>query len=62
MSNLEVAEKMYQCFKHGGLGTLNTEVFEDLVWTLPAHNPIAGAKKAIDEVLAFLGRLQKLGI
>lgn len=63
MSNLEIVEKMYQCFRKGELETLKTEVFaEDLIWNVPGHSPIAGTKKGIDEVLAFLGRLRKLSI
>ena len=63
MLNVEVVEKMYNCFKTGDLETLKKEVFaEDLVWKLPGHNPIAGTKKGVDEVLAFLGRLRKLGL
>ena len=63
MSNLEIVEKMYQCFKNSDLETLKNEVFtEDLEWNLPGHNPIAGTKKGINEVLGFLGSLRKLGI
>ena len=63
MSNLEVVEKMYQCFKNGDLETLKTEIFaQELEWHLPGHSPMAGTKKGIGEVLGFLGSLRKLGV
>lgn len=62
MSNIEVVEKMYHCFKTGDLATLKAEVLdENIVWDLPGHNPLAGTKHGIAEVLAFLGRLKSLG-
>lgn len=62
-SNVEVVEKMYQCFKAGDMETLKAEVFaEDLQWHLPGHHPLAGTKKGVDEVLAFFGRLRSLGL
>ena len=63
MSNVEIVEKMYQCFKKGDMETLKAEVFaEDLVWHLPGHHPLAGTKRGISEVLAFFGRLRSLNI
>jgi uncharacterized protein len=62
MSSIEVVEKMYHCFKTGDMDTLKSEVFaEDIVWNLPGHNPLAGTKRGINEVLAFFGRLRALG-
>src|SRR5258708_38005131 len=62
MSNLEIVHKMYQCFKTGDMATLKAEVFaEDIVWNLPGHNPLAGTKRGVNEVLAFFGRLRALG-
>jgi uncharacterized protein len=62
MSSIEVVEKMYHCFKTGDMDTLKSEVFaEDIVWNLPGHNPLAGTKRGVNEVLAFFGRLRALG-
>ncbi|WP_448572046.1 nuclear transport factor 2 family protein [Trichothermofontia sp.] len=62
-SNVEVVEKMYQCFKSGDMETLKAEVFaEDLKWHLPGHHPLAGTKNGVGEVLAFFGRLRALGL
>jgi len=62
MSSIEVVEKMYHCFKTGDMDTLKSEVFaEDIIWNLPGHNPLAGTKRGVNEVLAFLGRLRALG-
>jgi uncharacterized protein len=61
--NVEVVEAMYQCFKTGDMKRLKEEVFApDLTWDLPGHNPIAGTKKGVDEVLGFFGALRKLGL
>jgi len=62
MYSIEVVEKMYHCFKTGDMATLKSEVFaEDIVWHLPGHNPLAGTKRGVNEVLAFFGRLRALG-
>jgi ketosteroid isomerase-like protein len=62
-ANVEVVEKMYQCFKSGDMETLKNEVFaEDLQWHLPGHHPMAGTKDGMAEVLAFFGRLRGLGL
>ena len=62
MSSIEIVEKMYHCFKTGDMATLKAEVFaEDIVWHLPGHNPLAGTKRGVNEVLAFFGRLRALG-
>jgi len=63
MSNLEVVEAMYQCFRTGDVGRLRSEIFaEDVTWNLPGHHPIAGTKRGVDEVLGFFGALRKLGL
>jgi len=63
MSNLEVVEAMYHCFRTGDLGRLRSEIFAaDLTWNLPGHNPIAGTKRGVDEVVGFFGALRRLGL
>ena len=63
MSNREVVETMYHCFRTGDLARLRSEIFaEDLTWNLPGHNPIAGIKRGVDEVLGFFSALRKTGL
>jgi hypothetical protein len=63
MSNVEVIEKMYHCFRDADMETLKKEIFHpDILWHLPGRHPIAGTKKGINEVLGFFGALKKLGL
>ena len=63
MSNVEVVEKMYHCFRTGDMETLKSEVLaEDIQWNLPGHHPLAGTKKGIGEVLGFFGTIRKAGL
>ncbi len=62
MSNVEIVEEMYHCFKTGDMAKLKAEVFaDDIVFHLPGHHPLAGTKHGVNEVLAFFGRLRTLG-
>jgi len=62
MSNVEIVEEMYHCFKTGDMAKLKAEVFaDDIVFHLPGHHPLAGTKHGVNEVLAFFGRLRALG-
>lgn len=61
--SMAVVDKMYECFGRGDMDTLKTDVFaEDIVWVLPGHNTLSGAKNGADEVIAFFGALIKAGV
>lgn len=61
--SMAVVDKMYECFGRGDMGTLKSEVFaDDIVWVLPGHNTLSGAKNGADEVIAFFGALIKAGV
>jgi ketosteroid isomerase-like protein len=61
--SMAVVDRMYECFGRGDMGTLKTDVFaEDIVWVLPGHNTLSGAKHGADEVIAFFGALMKAGV
>jgi len=62
-SNVEIVQRMYECFNRGDMDTIRQEIFApDLVWRLPGHHPLAGTKNGADEVIAFFGQLNKAGI
>jgi ketosteroid isomerase-like protein len=61
--SMAVVDKMYECFGKGDMATLKTDVFaEDIVWVLPGHNTLSGAKNGADEVIAFFGALMSSGV
>ena len=61
--SMAVVDRMYECFGRGDMDTLKSEVFaEDIVWVLPGHNTLSGAKNGADEVIAFFGALMKVGV
>jgi uncharacterized protein len=61
--SMAVVDKMYECFGRGDMDTLKTDVFaENIVWVLPGHNTLSGAKNGADEVIAFFGALMKAGV
>jgi ketosteroid isomerase-like protein len=61
--SMAVVDKMYECFGRGDMDTLKTDVFaENIVWVLPGHNTLSGAKNGADEVIAFFGALIKAGV
>ena len=61
--SMAVVDRMYECFGKGDMATLKTDVFaEDIVWKLPGHHPLSGAKTGADEVIAFFGALIATGV
>lgn len=61
--NVALVEKMYRLFNAGDLQRLKDEVFtSSLVWTIPGRNPVGGAKRGPDEVIAFFGGLLRAGV
>jgi ketosteroid isomerase-like protein len=61
--SMAVVDRMYECFGRGDMDTLKTDVFaENIVWVLPGHNTLSGAKNGADEVIAFFGALMKAGV
>lgn len=61
--SMAVVDKMYECFGRGDMDTLANEVFApDIVWKLPGHHPLSGAKQGAGEVIAFFGALMATGV
>ena len=61
--SMAVVDKMYECFGRGDMDTLKSEVFApDIVWRLPGHHPLSGAKQGADEVIAFFAALLSTGV
>lgn len=62
-SNVELVQRMYECFNRGDMDTIRKEIFApNLVWRLPGHHPLSGTKNGAEEVIAFFGQLNKAGI
>jgi uncharacterized protein len=60
--NVAVVRRFYECYAHGDLDTLRKElVAPDVIWRIPGHHPLAGAKHGVDEVAAFFAQLAKSG-
>jgi uncharacterized protein len=62
-ANPDLVRRMYACFERDDLDTIRNEIFApDLVWNLPGHNPVAGTKHGVEEVLAFFAALRRAHI
>lgn len=62
-SNVELVQRMYECFNRGDMDTIRQEIFApDLIWRLPGHHPLSGTKNGAEEVIAFFGQLNKAGV
>ena len=62
-SNVELVQRMYECFNRGDMDTIRKEIFApDLIWRLPGHHPLAGTKQGAEEVIAFFEQLGRAGI
>lgn len=62
-ANVEIVQRMYECFNRGDMDTIRQEIFApDLVWRLPGHHPLSGTKNGTEEVIAFFEQLNKAGI
>jgi uncharacterized protein len=63
LADPSIVHKMYACLKQGDFKTLRDEVFTaDVTWDLPGRSVLAGEKRGVDEVLAFLGVVGKSGL
>lgn len=61
--DVELVQKMYQYFAQGDMVMLRDKVLSsDIVWNLPGRNPLAGPKRGVEEVIAFLDQLLKSGL
>jgi uncharacterized protein len=62
-SNVELVQRMYECFNRGDMDTIRNEIFApNLIWRLPGHHPLSGTKNGAEEVIAFFEQLNKAGI
>ena len=60
---MAVVDRMYKCFAQGDMATLKSDVFHpQIVWNMPGHHPLAGAKRGPDEVIQFFSALLKSGV
>lgn len=63
LANVGIVQKMYQYFAAGDFDALRNEIFTpDVTWDLPGRSVIAGEKRGVDEVLAFLRVIGRSGL
>lgn len=59
-TNVEIVQRMYECFNRGDIETIRNEVFSpDLVWRLSGRHPLGGVKNGPEEVLSFFQQLRR---
>jgi ketosteroid isomerase-like protein len=62
-ANVALVRRMYECFDRDDMDSIRNEIFApDLVWNLPGHNPVAGIKHGVEEVVAFFAALRRANI
>lgn len=52
-ANVKVIQDYYAAYSTGDPEALRPFLHEDIVWNIPGHHPLAGAKRGADEVIAF---------
>jgi len=56
--NVALVRRFYELLAAGDMGALRAEILApDIRWRIPGRNPLAGEKRGVDEVLAWVGLL-----
>jgi uncharacterized protein len=59
-ANLSLVGRFYECYASGDLDAMRSEVLAaDVVWVIPGHHPLAGAKHGADEIVAYFAQLAR---
>lgn len=61
MSNLKKIGELFEAYADNNVPAVRDVMADDIIWRIPGHHPLAGAKHGIKEVLAFFGQLAKAG-
>jgi ketosteroid isomerase-like protein len=59
MTNLEKIHAFFTAYAAKNVSGIRNVMADDIVWHIPGHHPLAGAKRGIDEVLAFFDQLAR---
>lgn len=57
--NVAIIQRYYEAYTKGDLATVREVFAPDIVWRIPGHHPLSGAKRGVDEVFAFFQQLAK---
>ena len=57
--NVAIIKRYYDAYGKGDVATVRSIFADDIVWRIPGHHPLSGAKRGPDEVLAFFQQLAK---
>ncbi|HEY9636538.1 MAG TPA: nuclear transport factor 2 family protein [Coleofasciculaceae cyanobacterium] len=57
--NVAIIKRYYDAYGKGDIATVREIFAPDIVWRIPGHHPLSGAKRGVDEVLAFFQQLGK---
>ena len=52
-ANIQLIQDYYAAYATGDPEAVRPFLHEDVVWNIPGHHPMAGAKRGPDEVIAF---------
>ena len=59
--NVTAYLKTVDAFRDRDFDTIRSLVAEDVVWHVPGRHPMAGEIRGLDELVAWLGRLNEFG-
>jgi ketosteroid isomerase-like protein len=59
MSNLEKIQAFFAAYANKNVPAIREVMADDIVWRIPGHHALAGAKQGITEVLAFFDQLAR---
>lgn len=58
---IEAISAFFAAYARYDLDGIRAVLTDDIEWTIPGHHPLSGAKRGIDEVVAFFTQLGKAG-
>lgn len=57
--NVAIIKRYYEAYGKGDVATVREIFAPDIIWRIPGHHPLSGAKRGADEVLAFFEQLAR---
>lgn len=58
-SNIATIQRFFEGYNRGEMNVVREAAAPDIVWRIPGHHPLAGDKRGVDEIVAFLQVLGK---
>jgi uncharacterized protein len=59
MSHLDKVHTLFAAYARKDVAGVQSVMADDIIWRIPGHHPLAGAKHGIEEVLAFFDQLAR---